>query len=86
MPSSSSQFDAYNEELQSILSKLRSSLKLCTDAPSLANLKVVHDLLQQGDDILKQMGLEARGVDEADMKRELLGKVRYNTYQLIILT
>ena len=68
-------FDTYNEELQSILSKLRSSLK-CTDTPSLANLKMVHELLQQGDDILKQMGVEARGVDDADMKRELLEKVR----------
>ena len=68
-------FDAYNEELQSILSKLRVSLK-CNDTPSLADLKTMHELLQQGDDILKQMGLEARGVDDADMKREMLEKVR----------
>lgn len=69
-------FDTYYEELQSILSKLRISLK-CTDTPlSSANLKIVHELLQQGDDTLKQMGLEARGVDDADMKQELLGKVR----------
>ena len=70
-------FDTYNEELQSILSKLRSSLSTDTDTPSLADLKIIHELLQQGDDILKQMGLEARGVDDADIKRELLGKVIY---------
>ena len=69
-------FDTYNEELQSISSKLRISLK-CNDTPSSADLKMVHELLQQGDDILKQMGLEARGVDDAEMKREMLEKVRY---------
>jgi len=68
-------FDTYYEELQSILSKLRNSLK-CTDTPSLANLKTIHELLVEGDDALKQMGLEARGVDDADMKQELLEKVR----------
>jgi len=78
-------FDTYNEELQSILSKLRSSLKCITDTPSSADLKMVHELLQQGDDIIKQMGLEARGADDADMKRELLEKVRYTILCNVIL-
>ena len=37
---------------------------------------MVQDLLVQADDIIKQMGLEARSVNENDMKKELLGKVR----------
>jgi len=78
-------FDTYNEELQSILSKLRSSLKCITDTPSSADLKMVHELLQQGDDIIKQMGLEARGADDADLKRELLEKVRYTILCNVIL-
>ena len=36
---------------------------------------MAHNLLLQADDLLKQMGLEARGVDDASMKRDLLAKV-----------
>ena len=71
-------FDTYNEELQSILSNLRISLKN-------EHLKVVHELLQQGDDTIKQMGLEARGLDDADMKRELLEKVRYSNIMIMFV-
>ena len=42
----------------------------------LADLKMAHNLLLQADDLLKQMGLEARGVEDASVKRDLLGKVR----------
>ena len=38
-------------------------------------MKMAHNLLLQADDLLKQMGLEARGVDDATMKRDLLAKV-----------
>jgi len=41
-----------------------------------ADLKMAHNLLLQADDLLKQMGLEARGVEDASVKRDLLGKVR----------
>ena len=39
---------------------------------------MAHNLLLQADDLLKQMGLEARGVEDASVKRDLLGKVSYN--------
>ena len=41
-----------------------------------ADVRMAHALLCQADDLLKQMGLEARGVEDASMKRDLLGKVR----------
>jgi hypothetical protein len=40
-----------------------------------ADVRMAHALLCQADDLLKQMGLEARGVEDASMKRDLLGKV-----------
>ena len=33
-------------------------------------------MLKQGEDLVKQMGLEARGMDDAVLKRDLLSKVR----------
>jgi hypothetical protein len=36
---------------------------------------MAHNLLLQADDLLKQMGLEARGTEDAVIKRDLLGKV-----------
>ena len=42
-----------------------------------ADVRMAHALLCQADDLLKQMGLEARGVEDASMKRDLLGKVRF---------
>ena len=41
-----------------------------------ADLRMAAALLQQADDLLKQMGLEARTVEDASSKRDLLGKVR----------
>ena len=38
-------------------------------------LQMVQDLLSQADDILKQIRMEARGVDDDDMKNALLEKV-----------
>ena len=38
---------------------------------------MAHNLLLQADDLLKQMGLEARGVDDAAVKRDLLAKVSF---------
>jgi hypothetical protein len=40
-----------------------------------ADVRMAHALLCQADDLLKQMGLEARGVEDASVKRDLLGKV-----------
>ena len=36
----------------------------------------VDELLQQGEDLVKQMGLEARGMDDKVVKQCLLEKVR----------
>ena len=44
-------------------------------------LKIVQDLLLQADDIIKQMGLEARGVNDNGTKKELLEKVRMMSLQ-----
>jgi len=41
-----------------------------------SDLRMASALLQQADDLLKQMGLEARTVEDASSKRDLLGKVR----------
>ncbi|KAL3757966.1 hypothetical protein ACHAWU_010019 [Discostella pseudostelligera] len=41
-----------------------------------SDLRMASALLQQADDLLKQMGLEARTVEDATSKRDLLGKVR----------
>ena len=40
------------------------------------DLRMASALLQQADDLLKQMGLEARTVEDTSSKRDLLGKVR----------
>ena len=88
--SSSTSFERYNEEFQSLSEQVSSKLSsLWTKAESGdgasssskssiddTELKMVQDLLVQADDIIKQMGLEARSVNENGMKKELLGKVR----------
>ncbi|KAL7460031.1 hypothetical protein ACHAXS_000499, partial [Conticribra weissflogii] len=86
--SSSIPFERYDEEFLSlteqVTSKLRpldpqtSSSSSSSSLPptSHADLKMAHALLLQLDDLLKQMGLEARSCDDAATKRDLLGKVR----------
>ena len=89
--SSSIPFERYDEEFLSlteqVTSKLRpldpstSSSSKSTAASSLpataeADIKMANNLLLQADDLLKQMGLEARGVDDPSVKRDLLAKVR----------
>ena len=84
--SSSIPFERYDEEFLSlteqVTSKLRAldpstaSSKAAPPASADADLKMAHNLLLQADDLLKQMGLEARGVEDASVKRDLLGKVR----------
>ena len=74
---------------EQVTSKLRpldpstssSSASSSTAASSLpataeADIKMANNLLLQADDLLKQMGLEARGVDDPSVKRDLLAKVR----------
>ncbi|KAL7426206.1 hypothetical protein ACHAXH_000368 [Discostella pseudostelligera] len=46
------------------------------------DLRMASALLQQADDLLKQMGLEARTVEDTSAKRDLLGKVRVSKARL----
>jgi hypothetical protein len=85
--SSSIPFERYDEEFLSlteqVTSKLRpldpstsSSSSSSLPATAEADIKMANNLLLQADDLLKQMGLEARGVDDPSVKRDLLAKVR----------
>ena len=88
--SSSIPFERYDEEFLSLTEQVTSKLRpldpsttasssLASPAPlpptAEADVKMAHNLLLQADDLLKQMGLEARGVDDAAVKRDLLAKV-----------
>mmetsp|Transcript_5435 Transcript_5435/g.8343 ORF Transcript_5435/g.8343 Transcript_5435/m.8343 type:complete len:235 (+) Transcript_5435:42-746(+) len=83
--SSSIPFERYDEEFLSLTEQVTSKLRpldpstaSSTSLPPTAeaDVKMAHNLLLQADDLLKQMGLEARGVDDAAVKRDLLAKVR----------
>ncbi|EJK67460.1 hypothetical protein THAOC_11501 [Thalassiosira oceanica] len=82
--SSSIPFERYDEEFLSLTEQVTSKLRSLDPSTSggapppssaEADVKMAHNLLLQADDLLKQMGLEARGVDDAYVKRDLLGKV-----------
>ena len=84
--SSSIPFERYDEEFLSLTEQVTSKLRpldpasSSTAASSLpataeADIKMANNLLLQADDLLKQMGLEARGVDDPSVKRDLLAKV-----------
>jgi hypothetical protein len=83
--SSSIPFERYDEEFLSLTEQVTSKLRpldpsTASSSTSLpptaeADVKMAHNLLLQADDLLKQMGLEARGVDDAAVKRDLLAKV-----------
>jgi hypothetical protein len=53
-------------------------------SPSAAdtNVRMAHTLLLQADDLLKKIGLEARGVEDASVKRDLHGKVSCFSFHL----
>ena len=76
-------FERYDEEFLSLSEQVRRSLAALDDdvgngisTSTESDLKMASNLLSQCDDLLKQMGLEARGVDDATAKRDLLAKVR----------
>ena len=82
--SSSIPFERYDEEFLSLTEQVTSKLRpldpSSTATSSLpttaeADIKMANNLLLQADDLLKQMGLEARGVDDPSVKRDLLAKV-----------
>mmetsp|Transcript_18651 Transcript_18651/g.27695 ORF Transcript_18651/g.27695 Transcript_18651/m.27695 type:complete len:180 (-) Transcript_18651:99-638(-) len=71
-----SSFDVYNSELLSTMEQIKSRLQ------SKNNVEEVDEMLKQGEDLAKQMGLEARGMDDAVVKRDLLSKVKEYKAQL----
>mmetsp|Transcript_44370 Transcript_44370/g.53630 ORF Transcript_44370/g.53630 Transcript_44370/m.53630 type:complete len:220 (+) Transcript_44370:77-736(+) len=74
------QFDRYDAEFLTLSSQVQSSLtsieNKTTSGPPEQELKFAQSLLSQCDDLLKQMTVEARGVDDKDFKNNLLKKVR----------
>lgn len=77
MDSAYAQFDRYDEEFNSLAKQVQSTLGSVDDVESQKRqLKLGDSLLSQCEDLLKQMGMEARGVSESSVKRELLNKVR----------
>lgn len=78
---SSIPFERYDEEFSSLLKQVQDALD--EEPPS----QYTQNLLQQCDDLLKQMALEARSVESGgDRKRMLLDKVRAckSQYQAVL--
>jgi vesicle transport through interaction with t-SNAREs protein 1 len=67
---SSIPFERYDDEFQSLTNQIKSSLR------DEDNIEFTASLLSQCDDLLKQMSVEARGVDDSNVKRDLLANVR----------
>lgn len=63
-------FDRYDQEFSSLLEQIQATFNNPSDS------KYTENLLQQCDDLIKQMALEARSVSDPDQKRELMAKVR----------
>jgi hypothetical protein len=63
-------FERYDDEFSSIMEQIRTSL--AQQPPG----TLTRNLLQQCDDLIQQMALEARSVSDAALKRTLLQKVR----------
>jgi hypothetical protein len=63
-------FERYDSEFSSLMDQVRTSLD--QNPPG----SLTRNLLQQCDDLIQQMALEARGVSDAAAKRELLQLVR----------
>mmetsp|Transcript_33653 Transcript_33653/g.77643 ORF Transcript_33653/g.77643 Transcript_33653/m.77643 type:complete len:207 (-) Transcript_33653:77-697(-) len=74
---SSIPFERYDDEFQSLTTQIEESLE--EDG---GDASFTINLIQQCDDLLKQMSLEARGVQDATVKRDLLEKVRHCKSQL----
>ena len=64
------EFERYDDEFSSLIEQIESSLD--EEPPN----QYTNNLLQQCDDLIKQMALEARSVGDASLKRDLLAKVR----------
>lgn len=69
--STTSSFDVYKSEFVSTIEQIKSRIQSKNDTAD-----EIDEMLKQAQDLLKQMGLEARGMDDAAVKRDLLAKVR----------
>lgn len=63
-------FDRYDDEFQNLIKQVEASLR------SVPESGYSESILQQCDDLIKQMALEARSVHDNALKRRLLEKVR----------
>lgn len=66
-------FERYDDEFSTLLQQIESSIEDQNDPPSPT---YTTNLIQQADDLLKQMALEARSISNSTTKRTLLDKVR----------
>eukprot|EP00542_Grammatophora_oceanica_P017454 CAMPEP_0194029932 /NCGR_PEP_ID=MMETSP0009_2-20130614/3556_1 /TAXON_ID=210454 /ORGANISM="Grammatophora oceanica, Strain CCMP 410" /LENGTH=212 /DNA_ID=CAMNT_0038669755 /DNA_START=34 /DNA_END=672 /DNA_ORIENTATION=+ len=71
-------FERYDDEFKSLVDQVKTSL----EGGDSADIDFSINVLGQCEDLLKQMSVEARGVDDAASKRELLQKVRVCKAQL----
>lgn len=69
-------FERYDDEFSNLLTQIATAIK--EDPPS----SLTKNLLQQADDLVKQMAVEARSQSDAVQKRELLSKVRSQKAEL----
>jgi Snare region anchored in the vesicle membrane C-terminus/Vesicle transport v-SNARE protein N-terminus len=76
-----STFQRYDHEFQGLLFQIQQSIN-DTKAPPTS---YSDNLFQQADDLIKQMALEARSVSDANLKQQLLTKVRKNKSQVSTL-
>ena len=79
---SSIPFERYDDEFHSLTVQVQESLRQMDEEKG---IEFSHSLLSQCDDLLKQMAIEARGVEDASLKRDLLLKVRTCKSQLAAL-
>lgn len=77
---SATSFDVYKSEFVSTTEQIKSRIQSKND-----NADEIDEMFEQGGDLVKQMGLEARGMDDAAVKRDLLAKVKEHKAQLASL-
>jgi len=69
-------FERYDSEFESLTQQVQGKISKVDAGFADSDLKYCHGLLSQCDDLLKQMQIEARTVDNADDKKNFLQKVR----------
>jgi len=77
-------FQAYDDEFASLVQQIETSLNgdLEEQADGSNSSQYTSNLLQQCDDLVKQMGLEARSTSSSQLKRQLLDAVKKHKSQL----